>query len=96
MSDLTRVNFGALDSIQGDLRNSSSKFEAGFAEMDTELRNQTSEWGGDAKEAYENFARRVQQCLKEMREALDKMPPALVTAKESAERAEKANAALFQ
>lgn len=98
MSDVTKVDFGALETIAAQLQSANQRFDQGFNEMTGELNRSMAEWGEDtsSRQAYNEFKARVDKCLAEMNGALAKMPPAVQQAKAAAEAAEAGNRALFQ
>lgn len=97
MSDITSVSVPKLMEYAGFVRRSSDQITNGAHEMTSKLRNTLSQWGEgtNSRAAFDAFEKRVNDCIREMNEALGAMPAAIQAAADRAQRAEKANTDLF-
>ncbi len=97
MSDVTSVSVPRLMEYASHVKTSSHRITEGAQQMTDQLRRTLAQWGeGTAsRTAFNEFERRVNECIREMNEALAAMPPAIQNAADRAEQAEKANRELF-
>jgi uncharacterized protein YukE len=97
MSDVTSVSVPRLMAYASHVKSSSDKITDGAHQMTERLRRTLAEWGEgtDSRNAFDAFEKRVNDCIREMNEALAAMPTAIQNAADRAARAEKANRDLF-
>lgn len=97
MSDITSVSVPRLMQYASHVKTSSDRITEGAHQMTDRLRRTLAEWGEgtDSRTAFNAFERRVNECIREMNEALGAMPAAIQNAADRADRAEKANRDLF-
>lgn len=93
----TVVSVARLNGFGGEVSNASQKISAQTDQLTQELLRTLAEWGEgtESRNAYNDFKKRVDNCLASMHEALSQMPGAIAEAAASAAHAEKQNTALF-
>lgn len=96
--DIVKVDVARLNEMEGDLKSTHRKLQDGFDNLSSELLRTLAEWGDgtDSRNAYNAFKARVDKIFAEMKDALNKMPPAVAQAAAEASHAERTNAGRFQ
>ncbi len=97
MDQTTVVSVAQLNDFGSFVKTTSDNIANGAREMTAELQRTLAEWGEgtESRAAYNEFKRRVDQCLEEMNAALAKMPGAISEAANAAATAEHNNKKLF-